>query len=103
MSRYLVLDTAGLRIDEIYLYTAQRWGEEQANAYIEGLFKLFARIASKQVLWKPIPAEFGVRGYYTKYEKHFVFWKELASGETGIASILHERMDMGHHLDRDFA
>ena len=42
MSGFRVQRAAGYRLDEIYVYTRDRWGEEQADRYINGLFARFA-------------------------------------------------------------
>jgi plasmid stabilization system protein ParE len=39
-----------------------------------------------------MPAEFGIDGFYFRYEKHFVYWKYLENKDIGIVTILHERM-----------
>nr|CAA6811264.1 MAG: Plasmid stabilization protein [uncultured Thiotrichaceae bacterium] len=101
MSHYRVLKAAGYRIDEIYLYTLKMWGEKQAKAYINGMFERFQAIADKDILWQPIPAEFGVSGYFTRYGKHHIYWKELADGDVGIASVLHQSMDKENRLRED--
>ncbi|MCD8503847.1 MAG: type II toxin-antitoxin system RelE/ParE family toxin [Burkholderiaceae bacterium] len=88
---------ASLRIDEIYQYTQHQWGKRQADKYIKGLFAAFDRIASRGVLSKPVPAEFGVSGFFFRYERHIVYWRYLSGGDIGIVSILHERM---HQIDR---
>jgi len=87
--------SASFRIDEIFQYTLHRWGQHQAEVYINGLFETFEKIVSKQVLSYPVPAEFDVDGFYVKYKKHFVYWKYLENGEAGIVTVLHERM---HHI-----
>lgn len=61
----LVQEAASHRIDEIYRYTRARWGDAQADAYIFGLFDAFDRIATREVLSRPIPAEFGVDGFFS--------------------------------------
>lgn len=88
---------ASLRLDDVYRYTRYRWGAEQADRYITGLFAAFDRIASHGVASKPVPAEFGVDGYFFRYEHHFVYWRTLTNGDIGIVTILHERM---HQIDR---
>ena len=88
---------ASHRLDEIYRYTRDRWGTEQADRYIIGLFEAFDRIESHGVVSKPVPAEFGVEGYYFRYERHFVYWRKLSNGDIGVVTILHERM---HQIDR---
>ena len=102
MSRFLVLDAAGHRLDEIYRYTVEKWGQAQAEHYIRGLFDAFERIDSHVILSRPIPAEYGVEGYWFRYEKHYVYWKRLNSGQIGIVTILHERMFRTDRLKQDF-
>ena len=92
-----VQEAASFRLDEIYRYTRDRWGEQQADRYITGLFDAFADIASHQTASRPIPAEFGIEGYFFHYERHFVYWRRLSNDEIGIVTILHERM---HQIDR---
>jgi toxin ParE1/3/4 len=92
MSAFLVQDGASHRLDEVYTYTRDTWGEAQAEAYIRGLFDRFEAIAARRFPWRSIPAEFGVDGYVCRHEKHFIYWKLLADGSVGIVTILHERM-----------
>ena len=98
-----VQEAASLRLDEIYRYTRDQWGEVQAEAYITGLFDAFEKIESRGVMSRPVPAEFGVEGYFFRYERRFVYWRRLGNGDIGIVTILHERI---HQIDRfkdDFA
>ena len=88
---------ASHRLDDIYRYTRNRSGAEQADRYITGLFAAFDRIESRGVVSKPIPAGFGVEGFYLRYERHVVYWRRLSDGDIGIVTILHERM---HQIDR---
>jgi toxin ParE1/3/4 len=91
------------RLDAIYDYTCDQWGDAQADAYLRGLYARFAAIAARAFPWRPIPADFGVSGYVCRYEHHLVYWKVLDDGAVGIVTVLHERM---HQIDRfrdDFA
>ena len=97
MVAFLVQEPAEYRLDEIYRYTCDRWGVRQADGYINAMFAGFDRIESGGVASKPIPAEFGVEGFFFRYEHHFVYWRRLSKGEIGIVTILHERM---HQIDR---
>lgn len=92
-----IQEAASFRLDEIYRYTRDRWGEQQADRYITELFDAFLGIASHQTSSRPIPAEFGIDGYFFRYERHVVYWRRLANGDVGIVTILHERM---HQIDR---
>lgn len=46
---------------------------------------------------RSVPAEFGVEGYFFRYERYFVYWRRLSNGDIGIVTILHERM---HQINR---
>jgi toxin ParE1/3/4 len=88
---------ASHRLDEIYRYTRHRWGTEEVDRYIVGLFVAFDKIESHGVVSKPAPAEFGVEGYCFRYQRHFVYWRKLSNGAIGVVTILHERL---HQIDR---
>ena len=92
-----IQERASLRIDDIYHYTRDRWGEDQAEKYITGLFEAFDKIATRGVASKPVPAEFDIAGFFFRYKHHFVDWRHLSNGDIGIVTILHERM---HQIDR---
>lgn len=97
MAAYRVSAIAGQRLDEIYGYTRDTWGEAQAETYVRGLFDCFGRIAQRQVISRAIPAEFGVDGFYVRHEHHYIYWRTLSDGAVGIVTVLHERM---HQMDR---
>lgn len=92
-----VQEAASLRLDEIFRYTRDRWGAEQADRYITDLFAAFDKIDTRGVASRPIPAEFGVEGFYFRHGHHFIYWRRLSGGDLGIVTILHERM---HQTDR---
>ncbi len=92
-----VQDAAAHRLDEIFRYTRDKWGAEQAERYITGLFEAFERIADHEVASRPVPAEFGVEGFFFRYERHVVYWRKLDNGDIGIVTVLHARM---HLMDR---
>lgn len=87
-----IQESASHRLDEIYRFTQDRWGKRQANRYITGSFEAFEGIQSHKTTSKPVPAEFGVGGFFFRYEQHFVYWRRLSNGDIGIVTILHERM-----------
>ena len=92
-----VLEAASHRLDEVYRYTREHWGTRRADRYITGLFAAFDRIESRGVTSRPVPAAFGVEGYFFRYERNVVYWRRLSNGDIGIVTILHERM---HQIDR---
>ena len=87
-----IQEAASLRLDDIYRYTRDRWGADQADAYITDLFAAFDRIEGNGVASRAISAEFGVEGFYFRQEHHFVYWRRFLDGDIGIVIILHERM-----------
>lgn len=102
MASIRIQDGASHRLDVIYRYTRDRWGEDQAAKYITGLFATFDKIAAHSIASKPIPAEFGVDGFFFRYEHHFVYWRYLSNGDIGIVTILHERMHQADRFRDDF-
>jgi len=101
-ARVRVQEAASFRIDDIYRYTRDRWGVKQADRYLTGLFAAFDGIAARTTPSRPIPAEFAIDGYFFRYERHFVYWRQLANGDIGIVTILHERMHQIERFRTDF-
>ncbi|HEX7954273.1 MAG TPA: type II toxin-antitoxin system RelE/ParE family toxin [Burkholderiales bacterium] len=97
MTSYRVQHAAGRRIDDIYTYTRERWGQDQAERYIRGLFARFEDIVERRIAWRDVPRELGVEGFYCRYERHYVYWRVLSDGAVGIVTVLHERM---HQIER---
>src|SRR3546814_86935 len=97
MAAVRIQEAASHRLDEIYRHTRDRWGSEQADHTITGLFDAFGKIATHEVVSRPVPAEFGVSGFFFRYERHVVYWRRLGNGDVGIVTILHERM---HQIER---
>lgn len=95
-------EAASYRLDEIYLYSVKKYGEQQAKDYITGLFSKASGILNNQTLSRPIPAELGVSGFYFRYRHHFVYWRKLENGDIGIVTILHERMHQISRLQQEF-
>ena len=99
--RVQLLEPASRRIDEIYQYTADKWGEAQAERYVSGLFDAIRGLADDTTLSRPVPASLGGRGFFFKYERHFVYWRRLDDRTIGIVSILHEQMHQVGRLRDD--
>lgn len=102
-ARIRVQRAAALRLDNIYRYTRERWGQQQAERYIRGLFQAAQELVSNQTQSRPVPAEFGIPdGYFFRYQRHFVYWRWLSNGDIGIVTVLHERMHQIERLRDDF-
>ncbi len=97
MANIRIQESATYRLDEIYRYTRSQWGTTQADDYITRLFETFSKIETHEMASRPVPAEFGVEGFYFRFERHVVYWRRLTKGDIGIVTILHERM---HQIER---
>ena len=92
--------SARRRLVEIWDYTEETWGAEQADRYIEGLFTDLESIAENRLRWRPVQEE-GFEGvFFTKYRHHFIFFRDLGS-ELGVVTVLHESMDLPDRLRED--
>jgi len=92
MTSYRLFEDADRRIDEIFEFSLEQWGLEQATHYLSGLLDKLDDVVGERVLWRTIPAEFEFAGYYCRYERHFLYWRVLDDGRVGFITILHERM-----------
>ena len=79
-------------LDNIWDYTLREWGETQAEAYTEGLYKTCQRIADGTAIVCAFPASPKVSGV-CRHEHHYIFFARIEQ-KTIIIAVLHERMDM---------
>ncbi|WP_237154443.1 type II toxin-antitoxin system RelE/ParE family toxin [Oryzibacter oryziterrae] len=107
MAGYRFFGRADAAQDQIYRDTAEKWGEDQAEAYIRGLHMYLQKLASNRMLWRrlprklTVPPELARDAYFSRYEHHFVFFRLLDDGAIGVMSILHERMNIPVRLRED--
>jgi plasmid stabilization system protein ParE len=78
-----IQERASHRLDDIYRYTHDRWGDSQAEKYINGLFAAFDKIAGHRIVSKPVPAEFGVNGFFFRF-----CWTEVGAKLVGMVQSL---------------
>jgi toxin ParE1/3/4 len=94
---YSVRALAQTDLEEIWLYTFEEWGAEQANKYIRSLLSRFSWISENPQLGKrrdDIKA-----GYYCFPEgMHLVFYKITKSG-IDIIGVPHQSMDIVTHFE----
>ena len=60
------------------------------------------RSVLRAAVW-PVPAEFGVEGYFFPCERHFVYLRRLGNGGIGNVTILHVQMHQIARFKDDFA
>jgi len=96
--KYRFSPAADKRQDEIWAYTVQTWGEDQAVRYIKGLHKAIQNAAADPKSWHKVNSPNFPNIFYIRYEKHFIFFRLLSDGVLGVIDILHERMDIPNRL-----
>lgn len=107
MLRYLFFPPADAAQDEIWTYTVDKYGSVQAIEYIEGLHHYLQRLADKKKHWRYLPHKWVVSNdlevqvFFSKYEHHYIFFREFPSSRIGIMSILHDKMDIPLRLKED--
>ena len=83
-----VQETASLRLDEIYRYTRDRWGEAQAEIYITGLFAAFEQIDPRGVMSRPVAGRVrSGRVFLPLWSGISLYWLRLSNGDIGIVTI----------------
>lgn len=84
-------------LDAIWDYTANRWGTEQADAYLSDLHAVCSALARGERIAQDAAH---IRPGYRKLRcgRHLVFHRGQPDGRIEIVRILHERMDVALHL-----
>lgn len=105
--RYLFYPTADAAQDRIWRDTVEIWGEAKAETYIRGLHRHLDKLAATPALWRSLPAAFvisdsiDVKPWLSRYEHHYIIFRQLSGGRIGVISLLHERMDLPVRLAED--
>jgi len=107
VSTYLFYPSADEAQDEIWHYSCNAWGAKQAEKYIKGLHDHLQLLSEKKKFWRPLPAalvvpsDLNLKAYFSRYEHHYLFFRELSEDNTGVMAILHESTDMPVRLCED--
>jgi toxin ParE1/3/4 len=93
-SKYTIRESAQADLEEIWLYTYEEWGTQQADKYLNQLFSRFSWLAENPLIGKSrddIKA-----GYYCFPEgMHLVFYI-ICDKSIDIIGIPHQSMDINH-------
>ena len=85
-------------LNEIWIYTFEKWSEKQADKYYEALEFACMQIGENPELGKDYEGiNSNLRGLRTG--KHIIFYQVISDQEIEIIRILHERMDLKNRLD----
>jgi toxin ParE1/3/4 len=94
--RFVLRPRAQADLDEIWDYTADRWGLDQAETYTRRLWKDIRTLADNPTLGRECNE---VRPGYRHYPSgsHVRFYR-LADDGIDVVRILHERIDYERHI-----
>lgn len=94
---YVISKKAIYDLEEIWLYTVDKWSIEQADRYYNLLFDEIAFICKNPKTGKQMD---DIRKNYraAKVKSHLIFYK-VDTDTVQIVRILHERMDIKNRLD----
>lgn len=95
MGRFLLSPRAQKDLDNIWEFSAERWGEDRAESYVRGLWAGICAIADDPRRGH----ECEVRADYFQFSvgRHILFFKRIDDGVSVIRT-LHQSMDFGRHL-----
>jgi len=82
-------------LDNIWDYTVEEWGADQADRYTDDIQNTCSSLARGEKHGRDVD----VRAGYLKHAvgKHFVFFRTTKAG-IEVIRILHQSMDVGQHL-----
>lgn len=96
MANYRLSAQAAAALEDIYVYTALTFGDDQAEAYHEGFHRIFGLLADFPKLGKP--ADVLMTGWRQfRHMKHLIFYTPDSDPMT-IQAIIHGSMDARKHL-----
>lgn len=107
MVDYLFFLPADEAQDDIWQYTFDTWGKDQAIKYIRQLHDHLGMLARKEKYWFPlpqkivVPSDLDIEAFFSRYEHHYIFFRKLTDDNIGIMSILHESADIPVNLIED--
>ena len=96
MTRYILSPLARVDLNKIWDFTADRWDEDQADAYLR-MIQAAIETAAENPLHSP--AIYDVRPGYRRHRAgaHLILFRQIA-GAIDVVRVLHENMDVPSHL-----
>jgi toxin ParE1/3/4 len=96
MAKVELSEAADRDLTEIYLYSFQQFGEQQADAYLLSLDDCLCRLAETPGLGRSIEA-LHPGAFRFEHDSHTVFFRRIDGG-IRVIRVLHRRMDPERHL-----
>jgi len=102
MNRYRLSEPADDDVLSIFLYTIEKWGEEQVPVYLGKLNEAFALIAENPfVIRSKSREDLATRCRLFKVGHHVIAYRP-EQDYIAIARVLHESMDFGQHVSEEY-
>lgn len=82
---------------DIWIYTYQHWGSQQADKYIDELHGKISQVASNFSLARDLPKSINEEIKFFQYGRHYIFIKKSADNlpeKIQVLAILHDSMDI---------
>lgn len=97
MSRYLFSPAAQADLEQIWHYTFERWGIEQAEVYLRDIQRTAERAAANPLVGRTCDE---IRPGYRAVAagSHRLYYRLTADGVIDVVRVLHQRMDVDRHL-----
>lgn len=98
MSRYALSPAAREDLEQIWDYTYERWGDEQAEEYVREIQRAIERVLDNPMIGRACDE---VRSGYRKHAvgSHTLYYRIASVDVIDVVRILHQRMDFDRHLD----
>jgi toxin ParE1/3/4 len=98
VSKYVLSPAAQADLAEIWDYTCQRWGDDQAEKYVREIQRAIERIVGNPLIGRPCDQ---VREGYRRHAigSHTLYYLVASHDLIDVVRILHNRMDVDRHLD----
>lgn len=99
MSRSFVLSPAARAdLEDIWDYTRERWGDDQAEAYVREIQRAIERVVDRPLIGRSCD---DVRQGYRTHAvgSHTLYYRIARDDLIDVVRILHNRMDVDRHLD----
>jgi len=94
---FVITKKAVSDLEEIWLYTVEKWSIEQADRYYNLIFDEINYICKNNIAGKSM--EHVRKGYRaSKVKSHFIFYRVI-NDTIEVIRILHERMDIENRLN----
>ena len=94
---FVISKKAVADLEEIWLYTVEKWSADQADRYYNLIFDEINYICTNSNSGKSM--EHVRKGYRaSKVKSHFIFYR-IVNNTIEVIRILHERMDIGNGIN----